>query len=375
MELKVETRLISSLEDFLSIEESWNKIYLSTDKKNPFLSWEWNRLWITNFGELSSVKIVLVQEKSEILAIAPFSLTNKKITFLSDPFFADYADLMCTESIAFITNEIIKVITSSLDWQVIDLQTIPETSETLPYLIKALSKHTPYSETILLSYNPYITTSANYTDYYQSRKKSLRSEMVRTRNSLDKTYKKWDFIQAKTVDEKLDIYSALVDFHLDRQNAKIGTSIFDNSMNIEFFKNLLQNKNLPWQIDMSAVKADGKFITASISIIDNKSFYYWIPSFDRSFSKGSIGNFHIMLLLEECFKSNINRFDFMGGNESYKLKWSDESYKNYRILSYKSYFTKFRADLIKNFINILKKHKENIYLRPIWIKISKLVGK
>ena len=97
------------------------------------------------------------------------TLTNKKITFLSDPFFAEYADLMCTESIAFITNEIIKVITSSLDWQVIDLQTIPETSETLPYLIKALSKHTPYSETILLSYNPYITTSANYTDYYQSR--------------------------------------------------------------------------------------------------------------------------------------------------------------------------------------------------------------
>lgn len=371
----METSIISTLDDLPTIEESWNRIYLSRDRKNPFLSWEWNRLWITNFAKLTSIKIVLVKEKSKILAIAPFSITNKKITFLSDPFFADYADLMCEDSIEFITNEIIKVITSSLDWQVIDLQTIPETSETLPHLIQALRKHTPYLDTSMLSHNPYITTSDNYSDYYQSRKKSLRSEMVRTRNSLSKSYKKWEFIQAKTVDEKLDIYTALVDFHLDRQNAKIGTSIFNNSFNIQFFKNLLRNRNLSWQIDMSGIKADGKFITASISIIDNKNFYYWIPSFSRSFSKGSIGNFHIMLLLEECFKSDIICFDFMGGNEAYKLKWSDESYKNYRIVSYKSYLTKFKANLIKGFINMLKKYKDNIYLRPIWHKLSKLIGK
>jgi CelD/BcsL family acetyltransferase involved in cellulose biosynthesis len=199
--------------------------------------------------------------------------------------------------------------------------------------------------------------------------------MVRTRNILNKNCQDWAFISAQTLDEKKEIYAAVVKFHLDRQKDKVGTSIFDTSTNIQFFGNLLANDELPWRIDMSGIKVEGKFITASISIIEGDIFYYWIPSFDASFAKGSIGGFHLMLLIEACFNSNIKRFDFMGGNEAYKLKWSNGIYSNYKIVAYRSLVPKLQADLKGFTVGFLRRYKDIPALKSLWVTVSKFIGK
>ena len=199
--------------------------------------------------------------------------------------------------------------------------------------------------------------------------------MVRTRNILNKNCQDWEFISAQTLDEKKEIYAAVVKFHLDRQKYKVGTSIFCTSRNIQFFRNLLANDELPWRIDMSGIKVEGKFITASISIIEDDIFYYWIPSFDASFAKGSIGSFHLMLLIEACFNSDIKRFDFMGGNEAYKLKWSDGIYSNYKIVAYRSLVPKLQADLKEFTVGFLRRYKDIPALKSLWVTGSKFIGK
>ena len=321
------------------------------------------------------MRFVVVMDGDKALAIAPFNLKDKKIMLLGDPFFADYSGIICCEPRDVVINEIMKAITASVKWTTIDLFTLPSTSKNTSHLVESCNTLSPYSEVTCIHANPYTDTSENFEEYYRARKKSTRSEMVRTRNILNKSCQGWEFISGQTIDEKREIYSALVGFHLGRQKDKVGTSIFDSSTNVQFFENLLANDSLQWTINMSGIKADGKFITASISIVENDIFYYWIPSFSPSFTKGSIGNFHVMLLIESCFDSHIRRFDFMGGNEAYKLKWSTGSYNNYRIISYRSFLRKLRADLIKAAVNFLKRYKESPILKSLWVKVSKLLGK
>ena len=111
----------------------------------------------------------------------------------------------------------------------------------------------------------------------------------------------------------------MINFHTERQKTKVGTSIFDETKNINFFKDLIHNQSLSWKIHLSGIKYDKNFISASISIVHGKVFYFWIPSFNPSFKGGSIGQLHIKQLLKICFDTNIEIFDFMGGNEAYKV--------------------------------------------------------
>ena len=373
--MQIKAKIIDTIDEFLDIEHTWNRLYEDAGVSNPFLSWQWQKLWIAQFCDLSSIRFVLAVNESEIIAIAPFDLKGNKITLLGDPFFADYADIICSEPRDVVINEIIKAISDGVNWTTIDLFTLPGTSKNIAHLLESCKAVAPYSEVICIHANPYTDTFGKFEDYYKARKKSIRSEMVRTRNILNKICQDWVFISAQTIDEKKEIYAALVDFHLERQKDKVGTSIFDSLTNIQFFENLLASEKLTWQIDMSGIKVDGKFITASISIVENDIFYYWIPSFSPSFSKGSIGSFHVMLLIESCFDSHIKRFDFMGGDEAYKLKWSNGSYNNYRILAYRSFLIKLKADLMKVTINFLKPYKEVFILKLFWVKVSKLIGK
>ena len=367
----MEAKIISSVNGLDKLKKDWIEINASNEINNPFLSWEWNNRWIKSYADHKFMRIVVIYDSKNIAAIAPFSLKNKKITFLSDPFFADYTDVVLKKNSDEIIDKVIKTISQFNSWNILDLSTLPETSRTASSILRACQKYIPYSKIHCLHINPFIHINGKFSDFFKSRKKSLRSEMVRTRNILNNDYSKWEFIIADKTEDKLEIFDALVDFHLNRQSEKVGTSIFDHVENIKFFKDLIISKDLEWKIELSAIKVDNSIVSSSISIIDKGIHYYWIPSFKKSFPKGSIGNFHLMQLIEECFNSGIKRFDFMGGDEAYKLKWANDSYENYRIIAFRSLFFKFKHDLTLALFENLKKYKNNRFLKPIWIKISK----
>ncbi len=363
--------VISSLDDLENYKNEWAKLYSTFKGGNPFLSWEWNNLWIKNNINDENIRIVIIYSQDMVVAIAPFLLKNKIISFLADPFFADYSDILLNGDTERIIDKIFESITQLNGWKSIDLSSIPGTSTNFQSIVKAADKYIPYTESECMNINPFIDTDGRFSHYFKSRKKSIRSEMVRTRNILNDNYKSWEFISAESMHKKLDIYSALVSFHLDRQFDKVGTSIFHSKENIDFFKDLICNESIEWKLDLSAIKVNGEYVSASISIIDKGIYYYWIPSFDKTFPKGSIGNFHLMLILEKCFESEIKRFDFMGGDENYKMKWTDTSYKNYKILGFKAFYLKFFNNVKKNIMNYLKRYKNNRILKPLWVKISK----
>ena len=86
-----------------------------------------------------------------------------------------------------------------------------------------------------------------------------------------------------------------------------------------------------------------------------KVFYFWIPSFNPSFKGGSIGQLHIKQFLKICFDTNIEIFDFMGGNETCKVAGQINPMK-LSLLAYRSR-NKFIFD---NIWSMLRKRLQNL---------------
>ena len=77
-------------------------------------------------------------------------------------------------------------------------------------------------------------------------------------------------------------------------------------------------------------------ISASLSLVRGKTLFYWIPSFDASIPKVSLGKFHIFKLIEAAIKEGIRRFDFMIGDERYKHQWTRNGYDCSELVAYRS---------------------------------------
>ena len=129
-------------------------------------------------------------------------------------------------------------------------------------------------------------------------------------------------------------------------------------------------------MDLKAIKVKDQIVSVSISIILNNIYFYWIPSFDLTFGRGSIGNYHIRALVEQCFDSDIIKFDFMGGGEDYKFKWTKDFYNNYRLSSYNNHFIRYKDLAYVRIRPLIKKTKDNSrILSMFWKNLSKILDK
>ena len=63
---------------------------------------------------------------------------------------------------------------------------------------------------------------------------------------------------------------------------------------------------------------DEKPLSYHVGFIYNKWFYYYKPTFDFSFRNYSPGKIHIWYLIKDSINSDLDRFDFGIGYESYK---------------------------------------------------------
>jgi hypothetical protein len=92
-----------------------------------------------------------------------------------------------------------------------------------------------------------------------------------------------------------------------------------------FYKNLIQNCLPEGILHISVLKSCGVPISWHIGFTCKKRFYYYVPAFDHRMAQYSPGKVHLAKLIEEAKKMNIEVFDFLTGEEPYKLEWTRES--------------------------------------------------
>ena len=200
-------------------------------------------------------------------------IQNKNLNFLGDNLFSDYMDILAKDNTLEIIDELIKAIANLDKWNKADLLNIPGTSNFLNLYESLFLKCTFSSKLKNAHKNPYIRTDSNFDNFMQSKSKGFRQDLRTTENRLQKMGKDWEFEVATSVEEKNNVLNALINFHTERQKTKVGTSIFDETKNINFFKDLIHNQSLSWKIHLSGIKYDKNFISASISIVHGKVFF------------------------------------------------------------------------------------------------------
>ncbi|MBI4847192.1 MAG: GNAT family N-acetyltransferase [Nitrospirae bacterium] len=361
---------ISTFEGLSGIESSWKRIFRESGSANIFLSWEWSSLWLKHFVSDGGIFVLKVEDDGDVVGIAPMIVVRGQVCFIGGGL-ADYTDFLILRDQRKVIAAILDFIFTKTDWVMISFPRIPESSPNLLPLRELLSGIAYPSRVRAVGVSPCVRITGTWDDYYKGTSKGLRQDIRTAHNKFrsmgETTYEDYNENNSE------ELLNCFFEMHRKRQAGKIGESLYETQVNMDFFSELASAFHATGWSDFSVLKIDGRIISAVFAFKYHRIFFYWIPVFAPEFLKYSPGKVHIQILLKKCFEEGFREFDFMRGDESYKYKWADGSASSYEVKIYRSR-SRYRLDSMKDRArgSLRNMYNRNPLFRKILIRFSKM---
>jgi len=91
-----------------------------------------------------------------------------------------------------------------------------------------------------------------------------------------------------------------------------------------FFERLIAGVLPDGFLHVSVLKVEDKVLSWHVGFTHKRRFYWYVPAYDGSMSRFSPGKIHLAELISECLQQGIKVFDFLKGEEPYKMEWTSD---------------------------------------------------
>lgn len=122
---------------------------------------------------------------------------------------------------------------------------------------------------------------------------------------------------------------------------------------------------------------EGRVIASSWGVVENKSYYILVLTFDPEYSKYSVGKLQVEAVLRHCIASGLAICDFTYGGEEFKKMWCDREQPLYDLLHARSVAGNFYVASIKA-MNLLRNtstvHETATFVRRQFYRIKNQGG-
>ena len=360
--------------------DAWNHILSHTTAGHVQLTHEWLSSWWEVFGDNNRLSLITVTDGGQIVGIAPLIISKvigkagvelRKLTFVGDGL-TDYHDLLVANEKR---EEIVRVLLECIvkdkrRWDAIHFRNVRGDSPNLPIVREALRESSlAFSERVNIQC-PYVAIDGDWTDYYGALDRKMRAEMRRQSRRLAEMGKV-EFVRLRNVDDVADTLDIIKAIHVKCRGAKGGPSWYTNEKRFKFASLILKQFGDRKWLDILFLKLNGSVIAYHIYFLYNNVVYWWNTGFDPEFSRLGPGKLLLQHGLQDSFAKRHKEFDFMVGEESYKLRWTGLTRPNYEVFVSKH---TVRSQLLKCCHTYKPIMKKNPYLRKMVVGIKSKTG-
>ena len=325
-------RTIQTIEEFKALRPAWNRLIDVLEQSEPFYYWEWANAHIEHrFSESDELLIIVIEHGKELLAVAPLCLQKERIGPFSSKVLrtltGDHADygsfyLHPERNQRLLLKKIFIELFARRDrWDALHLLNF-NSRNPQSFLINELVQSefevsSGFGEQII---TPYINLGRN--DETIGRK-NLR-EIDRCERNLLKNHEVEIKIEAKFTEE---LWDRLIELHIE----KWPTSVFRCPHNRAFFRQVIQDFTPENKVSFSWMTIDGEIAAIDFGFQIAKKRLAYMPVYDAQYHRYSLGGIMIKHLLAH-YRSSMEVFDLMRGNEPYKFEWTDLATANHNLL-------------------------------------------
>jgi CelD/BcsL family acetyltransferase involved in cellulose biosynthesis len=314
----------------------YNDTLEKTKDKDVFSTWEWLSCWWKHFGKGRDLKILIAQEKDEILGVAPLMLSKysflhmgklQKLEFIGSPH-SDYNSFVLLKKEKECLKLFLKHLMEFSEWDLLELSDVREGSVSANLLDEASKNRTTKLELRIGTLCPYVNLPASNEDFANGLSRNMRKNLRKGMRKLSKKYK----VEVKTQKAYRSTKEAMEAFfklHQKRWRSKGERGAFASEVFRNFHLDLAEVFDKKGWLSLRFLMANSKPIAAVYSFDYNLKKYGYLSGFDPDFGHYTVGNLLKLVIVEECIKKRFREYDLARGFEPYKANWATGVRRNF----------------------------------------------
>ena len=322
--------LNTNFESLQSLAPAWNDLVKKGVADVPFLRFEYLQTWWNTLGggewdSTAELAIITAYENEQLIGIAPlFRAKNRDgetaLLLLGSIEISDHLDLIVSpENHAEFVTGLLDWLHNSYpaEWKSLDWYNLPDCSPSLAALqLEATRAGWEYAESVYQPC-PYIPLPGDFDQYLGSLDKKQRHEIRRKLRRAEESgrHVHWYIVDDPArLDSNLDAFIALMvqDPHKEAFLTPVMINQFKFSSREAFKAGYLQ---------LAFLEVDGEKACAYLNFDYDNKIWVYNSGLDRRFMELSVGWVLLANLLKWANENKRIEFDFLRGEEEYKLRF------------------------------------------------------
>ena len=335
---------VTSGERFAELRPVWDGLLAASGVDNVFSTHAWAITWWKHFGAGLRLLILVVKDGTEVIGIFPWMVRRtgtawmpvRRIQFLGTGH-SDRLDLIVTTR----RMEQVQCVLYYLQrrrglWDVIDLREVPGESETIPVVREHLERRRWNHRIQQDSICPYLPIQGDWATFYSSVHGA--NTRMKNRNKFNRLERAGAVTIRRLTDarQERDIVARLSGMpHAGTYLGRKRVSLFDDRDRRGFFEEMTWKFSESGSLDLWVIELSGKLIAYRYGWRSRQKHYDYFPDYDPAYADFSPGTLLLLRVLEDCFGRGLQEFDFLRGDEPYKLAWTDKHRQNLRLMLFR----------------------------------------
>ena len=351
----VYTRVLRSVTELSDMEDEWYSLLERCPSHTIFATPD----WLIPIAEVYKDRIrpltIAVYQAEELVGLAPLAVVRRGrfvrvLCFLgmgpSRYSVSDYLDIIAAEGHETVTARAVlrQVRDLAQEWDVMDLQEIPETS---PVLSSFLQEAKPLGWLVKVERRNgsfLLSLTNSWEEFLQSLSSHFRKDIERQARKFEKEYQ----AQFRILEGEEELDSAiqlLVRLHTAQWHERGLPGIFASEGAQHFLKTTARRMARRGVLQLGLLRASSGPLAINFNLRYRGTVYYYTSGYDpsRLYTKYSLGTLLNRYAINAAIQAGDSVFNFLRGDGAYKARYGTREIKHYRVR-----FWQGRAHFIAN---------------------------
>jgi CelD/BcsL family acetyltransferase involved in cellulose biosynthesis len=340
----VSIHVCTTWEELEQFRGSWNQFLVDNPASSIFQTPEWLAAWWNAFGnDKKLLGLVFIDTSGKTVGIAPF-YTERRF-FLSFPLTtlrlvgagsgdSDALDFITSPGYERLCAEAFTTwLSQEAKWSVCSLETLPENSLVAKYLQQDVQEfgwrvHSSLTPNFIIDLPP------TWSEYLSTLESAFRPLLTRYPKRLQSRFKV-SIVRCERAEDIQDQLQTLFSLHQMRWTGRGEPGAFASTERRDFYFRMAEAFLHRGWLEFWLLSLDGETVGAQFCFRYNNTVSLLQEGFHPKYASEKIGYALRAYVLEETIRTGAQRYDFLGGADSYKAKFGARP-GNYLNLSFAS---------------------------------------
>ena len=333
----MKTEVYTDAVGFAALRDEWNPLLHDSTSDIIFLTWEWQSTWWEHLGEGELYLLATRTDRGRLIGIAPLYLTTSddglnELSIVGCRDVSDYLDLIAAHGQEEkVYDALLDWLESSEapDWDVADLCNIPAASPTHSLLAEMAAARGYQVQTEVEDVCPIIFLPSTWDEYLSSLDRKQRHEIRRKLRKAERSGQvKW-----YVVDEERDLAAEMEAFIELHEKSSVEKDEFMDARMKGFFHAAAQVLRENGWLQLAFIEVNGEKAATMLNFDYRDSIMVYNSGYDpQKYAWLSPGIVLLAYCIQRAIELGRAKFDFMRGDEEYKLRFGGQPTEVYRLL-------------------------------------------